>query len=98
MSNGKRFQRKAYGLNGFDTFFPHFSPSLLFFACICFCFDSHKIYSDVLLMTNSNVFLSRYYLAYLLASLKAIKFNGVDTTGFLQNLLGVKYLFILFDF
>ena len=40
------FQRNAYGLNGFDTFFLHF----LAFACIC-CFHNQKTYCDVLLMT-----------------------------------------------
>ena len=37
--------RETYGLIGFDTFFSHFSPEFLLFACV---FYSHKTYCDVL--------------------------------------------------
>ena len=46
----KIFREKNYGLNGFNTFFLHFSTDFLVFACICF-FHSHKPYCDVLLVT-----------------------------------------------
>ena len=45
-----KFQKKVYGLNGFDTFFAHFSTEFLVFACICCCFHSHKNCCDVLLI------------------------------------------------
>ena len=44
------FQRKSYGLNGFETFFLHLSIELLIFACNCYFF-CHKVYCAVLLMT-----------------------------------------------
>ena len=39
MDRRKSFQRKAYGLNCFDTFL-HFSTEFLDFASICCCFHS----------------------------------------------------------
>ena len=33
-------EKKAYGLNSFDTFFSQFSTELLDFACFCCCFHS----------------------------------------------------------
>ena len=48
----KVFSEKTHGLNGFDTFFSHFSTELLVFDCFCCCFHSHKAYCDVLLITN----------------------------------------------
>ena len=47
----KVFREKTYGLNGFNTFFPHFSTDLLVFDCICCFFNSPKIYYDVLFIT-----------------------------------------------
>ena len=47
----KVFKGKSFGLMGFDTF-SHFSTELFDFACNCYCFQSHKTYSDVLLMTE----------------------------------------------
>ena len=49
MDHRKSFQRKAYGVNGFDTFFSHFSTNFLVFVRICF-FHSQKTYFQVFMM------------------------------------------------
>ena len=51
MEYTESFQRKAYGLNGFDTIVSHFSTELWVFAFIFCGAHSHKNYFDVLLMT-----------------------------------------------
>ena len=50
MNHGESFQGKAYGSNGLDNFFSHFSIEFLVFACNCY-FHKHKTYCDILLMT-----------------------------------------------
>ena len=45
------FMKNIFGLNGFDTFFLHFSIEFLVFAFFCFCSNSHKTYCDVLMIT-----------------------------------------------
>ena len=42
--------RETIGLNGFDTFFYHFSNEILVFACFCCCFYSQKTYGDFYLI------------------------------------------------
>ena len=47
--NGFRysFQKKTYGLNGFDTFFSHNASEFLVFVRTCCCFPSHKTFCDI---------------------------------------------------
>ena len=42
----RNFWKKNYGLNGFDTFFLHFSIEFLFFAFFC-CFNRHNCDVDL---------------------------------------------------
>ena len=49
MDHKEIFQRKTYGLKGFDTFL-NFSSEFLDFAYI-YCFRSHQTYCDLLLIT-----------------------------------------------
>ena len=101
------FRRKAYDLNGLDTFFSLFPTELLVFACIsccflsqCFIVLSYRI-SD-LPITKIRVIQSRHnsYVPiehFYCLSLKAIEFNGVDATGFLRNIVVLLYFFIIID-
>ena len=65
----KSVQGKAYGLNGFDTFFSHISTEFLGFGCICFFLGQWHVLmsSDKLWKTNSLVVTWRHNLAYLMA-------------------------------
>ena len=67
-------------LNGFDTFFSHFSIEFLVFACICCCFHSHKTYCNILLTNYARQisFVSNRGTTEQIFGLlfKAIDFNG----------------------
>ena len=107
MDHKESFQRKAYGLDGFDTFFSLFPTEFLVFACICCCFLSQwnielSYRIDNLSMTNIFVVPSKHNSyapieRFYCLSLKAIEFNGVDTTDFLGNFVVLRYLFIFND-
>ena len=49
-------------------------------------------------MKNIFVVPSRPNLAFLMASVESIGFNGVDTTVFLKNFVVLMYLLIFVDF
>ena len=49
-------------------------------------------------MTNSIFVPSRRTLAFLLAPLKGIEFNDIDTTSFLKKFVILMDLFIFFEF
>ena len=80
MNHWQSLQRKGSGLNGFETFFSHFSTEFLVFACFCCCFHSHKTCCDVWSITyeiqtslsSHGVLIERIFLLLL----KASDFNG----------------------
>ena len=76
-------------------------------CCICCCFLSQwlnvKTYRIANLSKTDIIVVPSWHNSYApieyfyCFSLKAIKFNGVDTTGFLRNFVVLMYLFISID-
>ena len=60
-----------------------------------YCIDNLSITNNLVVPSSHNFYapIERFYCL----SLKAIKFNGVDTTGFIRNFVVLIYLFIFVE-